>query len=291
MKYLFFYCFLFFGLNPLFGQVSKNNNFKSSESYYLNLLKNSPNDLDALESLGDIYSSIGSWYKALESYEKLVLLEDNNSNYQFKYGGVLAMLAKNGSKLKSLSFLKQAKTAFDKAEYLNPNSIELYWAQIELYSQLPIILGGDFEKAWQYSNKLEKLSKLNGFFAKAYISKEKDDNDNFIFFIRKALEEWFKNDCIKNNKCIINNNINYQIGVGIDLIDSDLEKALLYLKRYVQDYSAVDRYPLNIVYYEISDIEFRLGDINSALKSLDNSLMLDPEFENAKEKKKQLLKL
>ena len=114
---------------------------------------------------------------------------------------------------------------------------------------------------------------------------------NFIFFIRKALEEWFKNDCIKNNKCIINNNINYQIGVGIDLIDSDLEKALLYLKRYVQDYSAVDRYPLNIVYYEISDIEFRLGDINSALKSLDNSLMLDPEFENAKEKKKQLLKL
>ena len=70
-----------------------------------------------------------------------------------------------------------------------------------------------------------------------------------------------------------------------------MEKALLYLKRYVQDYSAVDRYPLNIVYYEISDIEFRLGDINSALKSLDNSLMLDPEFENAKEKKKQLLKL
>ena len=70
-----------------------------------------------------------------------------------------------------------------------------------------------------------------------------------------------------------------------------MEKALLYLKRYVQDYSAVDRYPLNIVYYEISDIEFKLGDINSALKSLDNSLMLDPEFENAKEKKKQLLKL
>ena len=64
-------------------------NFKSSESYYLNLLKNSPNDLDALESLGDIYSSLGSWYKALESYENLVLLEDNNSNYQFKYGGVL----------------------------------------------------------------------------------------------------------------------------------------------------------------------------------------------------------
>ena len=120
MKYLFFYCFSFFGLNPLFGQVSKNNNFKFSESYYLNLLKNSPNDLDALESLGDIYSSLGSWYKALESYENLVLLEDNNSNYQFKYGGVLAMLAKNGSKLKSLSFLKQAKTAFDKAEYLNP---------------------------------------------------------------------------------------------------------------------------------------------------------------------------
>ena len=51
MKYLFFYCFLFFGLNLMFGQVSKNNNFKSSESYYLNLLKNSPNDLDALEEV------------------------------------------------------------------------------------------------------------------------------------------------------------------------------------------------------------------------------------------------
>ena len=66
---------------------------------------------------------------------------------------------------------------------------------------------------------------------------------------------------------MINNNINYQIGVGIDLIDSDLKKALLYLKRYVQDYSPVDRYLLNVVYYEISQIEFRLGDINSALKN------------------------
>lgn len=291
MKYLFFYCFLFFGLNPMFGQVSKKNNFKSSESYYLDLLKNSPNDLGALESLGDLYSSFGLWNQALDSYKNLVLLEDNNSKYQFKYGGVLAMLAKNGSKLKSLSFLKQAKRAFDKAEYLNPNSIELYWAQIELYSQLPIFLGGDFEKAWQYSNKLEKLSKLNGFFAKAYISKEKNDNENFIFFTRKAIEEWVENDCINSNKCIINNNINYQIGVGIDLIGSDLEKALLYLKRYIQDYSPVDRYLLNVVYYEISQIEFRLGDINSALKSLDHSLMLDPEFEKAKEKKKQLLKL
>ena len=69
-----------------------------------------------------------------------------------------------------------------------------------------------------------------------------------------------------------------------------MEKALLYLKRYVQGYSPVDRYLLNIVYYEISEIEFRLGDIDSALKSLDHSLMLDPEFEKAKEKKKTTIK-
>jgi hypothetical protein len=47
---------------------------------------------------------------------------------------------------------------FEKAISLNPKHIESCWALIELYIQLPGIVGGSESKAIKYSNELLRLS-------------------------------------------------------------------------------------------------------------------------------------
>ena len=43
------------------------------------------------------------------------------------------------------------------------------WAMVELYMQLPGIIGGSKKKSLKYANELENLSKVDGYLAKGYI--------------------------------------------------------------------------------------------------------------------------
>lgn len=64
------------------------------------------------------------------------------------------MKAKESNKFKALGMIDEIKDSFEKAISLNPKHIESRWALIELYIQLPGIVGGSESKAIQYSNEL-----------------------------------------------------------------------------------------------------------------------------------------
>ena len=295
MRYLFIYIFLLLGFKSLDGQTSIDNNNGLSESFYLNFLDKNPDHLETLEALGDLYFSNGKLEKSLNLFKKLVNISPENATYHFKYGGVLAILAKEGSKLKALAYLNQAKKEFSIAETLDPNFIQLFWAQVELYTQLPIFLGGSYEKAWFYSNKIEAISKIDGYFSKAYIYKQNKDLENFEFYTKKGLDELFNLECyVKDkqivNNCFFNNNINYQLGIGFDLFKSNFKQAIIFLKKYIQNYTIVDKYSLDIVYYIISEIQLKSGDTKSAIMSLDSALKINPNYEKARVMKKEILK-
>ena len=295
MRYLFIYIFLLLAFNSLHGQTSKDNYHDLSESFYLSFLDKNPDHLETLEILGDLYFSNGKWEQSLNFFKKLVNICPKNANYHFKFGGVLAILAREGSKLKALGYLNQAKKAFSSAETLDPNFIQLYWAQVELYTQLPTFLGGSYEKAWFYSNKIEALSKIDGYFSKAYIYQQNEDLENFEYFTNKGVDELFNLECYETdeqitNNCFFNNNINYQIGIGFNLFKSNFRQALIFLKKYIQNYTIVDRYSLDIVYCIVSEIQLKSGDTKSAIMSLDSALNINPNYEKAKVMKKEILK-
>ena len=75
-------------------------------------LDNTPQELDLLELMGDAYGFKSEWSKAAVYYEKLMTIDEANANYNYKYGGVLGKLAKEGSKLKALSLIPKVKSAF-----------------------------------------------------------------------------------------------------------------------------------------------------------------------------------
>lgn len=176
MKYLLF-CLLF---SPFL--VMAQSNFEKAEKLYLqgqissakilfeSVLKENPNHLKTLEYLGDIEGSAQHWDKALFYYEKLKKLKPSEANYYYKYGGALGMKAKESSKFRALGMIGDVKSSFEKAIQLNPKHIEARWALIELYLQLPGILGGSEAKANRYANELSKISSVDGYLSKGYIA-------------------------------------------------------------------------------------------------------------------------
>ncbi|MAR97783.1 MAG: hypothetical protein CMP80_01360 [Formosa sp.] len=165
-KFSFFWTFLFV-ITMLKAQSVSDTDFSSLESNYKAKINNSTNDQSALEALGDLYGTHGKWEYASEIYKQLLELDYDNADYHFKYGGVLGMMAKEGSKLKAFSLIVKVKKAFTKAESLDPKHWQVQWAQVEFYTQLPTILGGSIEKALIHAERLEQLSRINGFFCKS----------------------------------------------------------------------------------------------------------------------------
>ena len=189
--------FLFFYFFPIFifsqSNFDKAEKLMQQEKYiqakllFENYLKDYPNHLKTIEYLGDIEGMNKYWDNAIYYYEKLTLLKPKEANYYYKYGGCLGMKAKEANKFKALSMIGDIKTSFEKAIELNQNHIEARWALIELYLQLPAIVGGSERKAQTYASELQKISPVDGFLSKGhideYFNRYKDAEKNY----RKAI--------------------------------------------------------------------------------------------------------
>jgi tetratricopeptide (TPR) repeat protein len=144
--------------------------FALAKPIFESILTENPNNLKTIEYLGDIEGDSKSWDKAMYYYDKLRKLNPSNANYYYKYGGCLGMKAKESNKFKALAMIGDVKYSFEKAIQLNPNHIEARWALIELYIQLPGIVGGSERKAQKYATELLKISSVDGYLAKGHIA-------------------------------------------------------------------------------------------------------------------------
>ncbi len=145
-------------------------NYEQSKVLFENYLNNNPNNLKTLEYLGDIEGQFKSWDKAIYYYKKLKLIKPTEANYYYKYGGVLGMKAKSSNKFKALGMISEVKISFEKAISLNPKHIEARVALVELYLQLPGIVGGSEKKALLYANEIAQISAVDGYLSKGHIA-------------------------------------------------------------------------------------------------------------------------
>ena len=145
-------------------------NYEQSKVLFENYLNNNPNNLKTLEYLGDIEGQFKSWDKAIYYYKKLKLIKSTEANYYYKYGGVLGMKAKSSNKFKALGMISEVKLSFEKAISLNPKHIEARVALVELYLQLPGIVGGSEKKALLYANEIAQISAVDGYLSKGHIA-------------------------------------------------------------------------------------------------------------------------
>jgi tetratricopeptide (TPR) repeat protein len=147
----------------------KQKNFVQAKPMFQEYLRSNPNHLMTLEYLGDIYGQEKKWDDAISYYQRLIELKPSVANYHYKFGGVSGMLAKESNKFKALGMIGDIRSSFEKAIELDPKHIDARWALIELYLQLPAIVGGSESKAKLYANQLIKISPVDGYLAHGHI--------------------------------------------------------------------------------------------------------------------------
>jgi tetratricopeptide (TPR) repeat protein len=150
-------------------KLYKAEKYDQAQSLFESVLKTNTSDLKTIEYLGDIAGHSKAWDKALVYYKKLKMLKPSEANYYYKYGGALGMKAKESNRFKALGMIDEVKGSFEKAIGLNPKHLESRWALIELYIQLPRIIGGSESKAIKYSNELLRLSPIDGYLSRGHI--------------------------------------------------------------------------------------------------------------------------
>ncbi len=166
----------------------KQSKYDLAQPIFENFLLENPNDLKTLEYLGDIQGKLEHWDKAISYYKKLKILNPKEANYQFKYGGVLGMKAKNATKFTALGMVPDIKKSFENAIILNPKHIQARWALVELYIQLPGIVGGSERKARKYSDELLIISPVDGYLSKGRIEEYFGNYDKAEIQFKKAHE-------------------------------------------------------------------------------------------------------
>lgn len=151
-------------------QFFQNGKYADAKEIFLELYKKKPSDAKVIEYLGDIESHSKRWENALTYYEKLKKQYPLEADYIYKYGGALGMKASQSNKFKALGMIDEVEASFLKAIALDTKHIGARWALIELYLQLPAIVGGSEKKAQKYSAELLKISAVDGYLSKGHIA-------------------------------------------------------------------------------------------------------------------------
>ncbi len=267
--------------------------FSKAEALMTTYVQDNPNDVKGIELLGDAFGHQKKWDDAIIYYRKLVDLNPKVANYHYKLGGALGMKALSISKLKALGIIGDVKEAFLMAAELDPTHIDARWALVELYMQLPGIVGGSKKKSFMYANELEALSQVDGYLAKGYIYEYDDEPELAEKFYKQAIQEGGSLTCYSKltelyetqkepNKAIQNieatqekhkrNALHYQIGKVCADYNIQLDKGEQCLKTYIQNHSAKDGVPLSWAYYRMAQIYKHRHKKEEALSWIDKAI-------------------
>ncbi|NRD24754.1 tetratricopeptide repeat protein [Winogradskyella litoriviva] len=286
--------------------------FVKAQNEMTQFLKSNPNDLKAIEVLGDAYGHQKKWDDAIAQYQKLKQKRPENANYQYKYGGALGMKALSISKLKALTIIGDVKDAFLKAAHLDPNHIEARWALVELYVSLPAIVGGSNAKALNYAQQLQELSKVDGYLAKGYVYEYDDEPELAEKYYRLAIKVGGSVTCYEKltnfyegqeqpEKAIGNleeakdkhqrNAMHYQIGKVCADYNIQLDKGESMLRVYLENHSTKDGVPKEWAYYRLAQIYKHKNNKQEALQWINKAISGLPNIEVFKEEKTTITNL
>ena len=286
--------------------------FEQAKPYFENYLESHPDDPKTIEYLGDIAGYAKNWDVAISFYERLVDFDDENANYHFKLGGSMGMKALDISRIRALSLVGPIKKHFETSAQLDPQHIEVRWALVEFYIQLPGIVGGSEKKAIKYANQLAKISPVDGHLANGYIAEYSDRPKDAERFYKKAIEvggsvhtyekltTLYENTnqpqkAIKNIRSCLQihdrNALHYQIGKIAAQYNLDAELGINCLQKYIENHSVKDGVPKDWAYYRLAQIYKNLGQKEDALQWINKALSNRPDFEEALAERKTILSM
>jgi tetratricopeptide (TPR) repeat protein len=179
--------FFFLFISPLF--LCSQNSFETGKNAFeagehlkavsvlKAVLKDKPSDKMVRDYLGQAYASLERWEESAEVNESLVEDFPKNAEYHFRYGGALGLVAKNSNPFKAVSLIGDVKFHLKKAIELDLKHVNSRWALLQMYLELPGIIGGSESTSRKYASELKSISPVDGALAFGYIERELKNYD------------------------------------------------------------------------------------------------------------------
>lgn len=138
--------------------------------------------------LGSVYARLELWEKAADEVEVLVEKYPDNAEYNFRYGGALGMVAKQANKFTALMMLDDVKFHLKKATRLDEQHINSRWALVQLYVELPSMIGGTKANAMQYADELADISPVDGALARGFVERSEENYREAEKYLKQAVD-------------------------------------------------------------------------------------------------------
>ena len=240
----------------------------------------------SIEYLGDIASFNKNWDDAIKYYETLVDIDSENAMYNFKLGGAMGMKAYYGSKFQAAILLGGIKQYLKKAAELDPKHKETRRALVELYMQIPEIIGGSKTIAESYASDLDRLNEVDALLADAYIYKIQEYRELARNKYQNAIRV-----AIKKPELLERNYLKYELGEASAIYEIQLEDGKKLLNEYISDYGYKDLKSPAWAYLRLAQIERIQNNQKTALTHIEKSLEIDPDFDKALIEKQKIQRL
>ncbi len=249
--------FLFFCVSVAFGQRIPQSFFEPVEVSVEQ--KNRIQALDTLvekseEELAELamlYAETKVYVESFEIFEKLVESHPEKFEYQYLLGGISGILASELPQMKSLPYVRTMKSAFEVASELQPEALEVQLVLLELYTELPWVLGGSYKKAEERLTVIKSLEELEGFLAEGYFYRATKKNKEALVAYLNAINE--VQHC--ETTAIVENNSLYTLAVLAFYLQKDMTKASCLFTRYIANHDAGDAFPKSFARHYLQKIE------------------------------------
>ena len=220
------------------------------------------------EELALLYASTRAFEQSFDILSSLTKENPDNYDYQFLLGGIAGTLASEVSQVKSLSYVRAMKTAFERAALIAPDSLIAQLVLLELYTELPWVLGGSNKKANRVLSAVQALSTIEGFLAAGYYYRITKKNKEALVAYLNAINE--VDPCSTPE---VSNDAYYVMGVLSFYLQKDITKALCCFEHYVTHFSGGDRYPKSFARHYIDKLTTVIH-VNEEME--ENLLTYDP---------------
>ena len=268
------------------------NDYQSDHDYIkeLKFLKNHPDRETEriIKSIAKWAYDHNDWDTAIENYERLLVYSPSANNY-FNLAVAAARKSLEVPRFLSVPYVIKARKSALIAHEFQPKEGDYLNLLIQLYAEIPELLGGSVAFAKKKADELRDIDTLAGGMMQAYIFELKN---NFQASRSKIAEVFYNlkedhNDPDRWGK-ELGKNLIFELGRAAAEYQIEPDLGILLLKHYQEDFVFKDNYPLEWAYYYQSKIYLYKGNKNEAIASLNKALKIKPDFKEGLEFQKTL---
>ena len=266
--------------------------FKNDSNYEkeLKLLKNYANweSEGVIKSIAELSYYYKDWETAIDYYEILLVDSPTAENY-FKLGVAAARKSLEAPRFLSVPYLIKARKSVLQAHELAPKRVVVLNLLIQLYAEIPSVLGGSIYFAEKKANELRDIDSLEGGMMEAYVFQVRNDfkaSASKYSEVFQNLKEIFPDP--ENLVTELRRNLIFDLGRVSAQYQVEPDLGLFLLDYYLKSCAFEDNYPLEWAYYYRSKIYLYRKEFEKAEASIQKALEIDSNFEESLEFLKNL---